>query len=90
MPNKNQVDIKDLSVSLFFLAFCLVGIGLIGLNSISQQNNSNILNSPFYKQVIILIPSIIISFLVLYIPKYNIHKYVYILYLFGIIIIWLF
>ena len=87
MLNKNQVDIKELSFSLFFLAFCLVGIGLIALNSISQQNNTIILNSPFYKQIIILIPSVIISILVLYIPKYEIHKYVYLFYLFGIIII---
>ena len=84
---KNYIEIKEFSLGPFILAFFLVLIGLIGLNSISQHNISGIVSSPFYKQIIILFPSIIISLIVLYIPKNQIHKYVYHFYFFGIIFV---
>ena len=88
MLNKRKgVEFKEFSFGLFGIAFCLVFISLIGLYSISQNSSGNIFSSPFYKQIVILIPSFIISILVLYIPKNSIHKYVYHFYVLGIIFV---
>ena len=88
MLNKRKgMEIKEFSFSLFGIAFCLVFISLIGLYSISQNSTGNIFSSPFYKQILILVPSFIISILVLYVPKYSIHKYVYHFYFLGIIFV---
>ncbi len=88
MQNKRKsIEFKEFSFGLFGIAFCLVFISLIGLYSISQNSSGNIFSSPFYKQILILIPSFIISIMLLYIPKYSIHKYVYHAYFFGIIFI---
>ena len=86
---RKSIEFKELSFGLFGIAFCLVFISLIGLYSISQNSSGNIFSSPFYKQILILIPSFIISIIVLYIPKYYIHKYVYHFYFFGIIFVFL-
>ena len=88
MQNKRKsIEFKEFSFGLFGIAFCLVFISLIGLYSISQNSSGNIFSSPFYKQTLILIPSFIISIMLLYIPKYSIHKYVYHAYFFGIIFV---
>ena len=87
MQKKNFVEFKEFSLSLFGIAFCLVCISLTGLYSISQHTSGNIFLSPFYKQILILIPSFLLSFAVLYIPKYYIHKYVYHFYIFGILFV---
>ncbi|MFL2998289.1 MAG: FtsW/RodA/SpoVE family cell cycle protein [Candidatus Neomarinimicrobiota bacterium] len=88
MQNKRKsIEFKEFSFGLFGIAFCLVFISLIGLYSISQNSSGNIFSSPFYKQILILIPSFIISIMLLYIPKYSIHKYVYHAYFFGIIFV---
>tara|TARA_E500000178_G_C16962437_1_gene726699 strand:+ start:328 stop:1560 length:1233 start_codon:yes stop_codon:yes gene_type:complete len=88
LQNKRKsIEFKEFSFGLFGIAFCLVFISLIGLYSISQNSSGNIFSSPFYKQILILIPSFIISIMLLYIPKYSIHKYVYHAYFFGIIFI---
>tara|TARA_B100001250_G_C19807052_1_gene793860 strand:- start:1353 stop:2585 length:1233 start_codon:yes stop_codon:yes gene_type:complete len=84
---RKGVEFNEFSFGLFGIAFCLVFISLIGLYSISQNATGNIFLSPFYKQIIILIPSFIISIVVLYIPKYSIHKYVYHFYVLGIIFV---
>ena len=88
MQNKRKgIEFKEFSFGLFGIAFCLVFISLIGLYSISQNSSGNIFSSPFYKQILILIPSFIISLTVLYVPKYYIHKYVYHFYFFCIIFV---
>ena len=87
MIKKNNLDFKELNLSLYFLAFTLVFIGLTALNSISQQYDEKFLSSPFIKQIILLIPSFLFSILVLGIPKSQIHKYVYHFYFFGIILV---
>lgn len=88
MLNKRKgMEFKEFSFGLFGIAFCLVFISLIGLYSISQNSSGSIFSSPFYKQILILIPSFIISILVLYVPKYSIHKYVYHFYFLGIIFV---
>ena len=66
---KSNLDFKELNLSLYFLAFFLVFIGLTALNSISQQYDEKFLSSPFIKQILLLIPSFIFSLLVLGIPK---------------------
>ncbi len=87
MIKKSNLDFKELNLSLYFLAFFLVFIGLTALNSISQQYDEKFLSSPFIKQILLLIPSFIFSILVLGIPKSQIHKYVYHLYFIGIILV---
>jgi len=84
---KSNLDFKELNLSLYFLAFFLVFIGLTALNSISQQYDEKFLSSPFIKQILLLIPSFIFSLLVLGIPKSQIHKYVYHFYFIGIILV---
>ena len=88
MQNRRKgIEFKEFSFGLFGIAFCLVCISLIGLYSISQNSPGNIFSNPFYKQILILIPSVIISIIVIYIPKYSIHKYVYQFYFLGIIFV---
>ena len=71
MIKKSNVDFKELNLSLYFLAFFLVFIGLTALNSISQQYDEKFLSSPFIKQILLLIPSFIFSFSSGYTKKPN-------------------
>jgi rod shape determining protein RodA len=84
---KKSVDFREFSFGSFGIAFSLVFISLIGLYSISQNSSGSIFSSPFYKQILILIPAFIISIVVLYIPKSSIHKYVYHFYALGVIFV---
>jgi len=69
--------------SVLFLTF----IGLITLYSISQHHQGPILLNPFKKQLLFLIPALLICFLIICIPRYSIHKYSYAFYFIGIIIV---
>ncbi len=78
--------INDAPWKILFSSILLSTIGLVALNSISHQNTS-ILHSPFYKQLFFLFLasfSFIFSFIT---PKYIIHKYAYIIYSIGVIIV---
>ena len=78
--------INDAPWKILFSSVLLSIIGLVALNSISHQNHS-ILHSPFYKQLLFLFLALI-SFIFSFItPKYIIHKYAYIIYSLGIIIV---
>ena len=82
----NKTIINDAPWKILFSSILLSFIGLIALNSISHQNSS-ILHNPFYKQLLFLFLACI-SFLFSFItPKYIIHKYSYIIYGIGIIIV---
>ena len=69
--------------SVLFLTF----IGLITLYSISQHHEGPMLLNPFKKQLLFLIPALLICFLIICIPRYSIHKYSYAFYFIGIIIV---
>ena len=87
MINVKSKQYKELPISIISCVAFLTLIGLIVLKSISQHQGGDLLNNPFNKQVIILVPAIILSFLIIVIPRYTIHKYSYPLYFIGIIIV---
>ena len=77
---------NDAPWKILFLSLFLSLIGLIALNSISHQNTT-IIQNPFYKQLFFLFIALFsfsFSFLT---PKYVIHKYAYIIYWVGVIIV---
>ena len=77
---------NDAPWKILFLSLFLSLIGLIALNSISHQNTT-IIQNPFYKQLFFLLIALFsfsFSFLT---PKYVIHKYAYIIYWVGVIIV---
>ena len=67
--------------SILFLSF----LGLIVLKSISKHNQGYFLETPFNKQLIFLIPAISIMIMILFIPRYTIHKFAYPFYVLGIV-----
>ena len=69
--------------SILFLSF----IGLIVLKSISKHNQGYFLETPFNKQLIFLIPAISIMIMILFIPRYTIHKFTYPFYVLGIVLV---
>ncbi len=79
-------NINDAPWKILFSSLFLSFIGLIALNSISHQNTS-IIQNPFYKQLFFLFIALFsfsFSFLT---PKYIIHKYAYIIFGVGILIV---
>ena len=78
--------INDAPWKILYSSIFLSCIGLVALNSISHQNTS-VIQSPFYKQLFFLFLgsfSFIFSF---FTPKYIIHKYAYVIYGIGVIIV---
>ena len=78
---------KELSVKLIWSISLLSLMGLVVLKSISAHHNADATFSPFVKQLIFLIPAILVLLMILIVPRYSIHKYSYSLYLIGIIIV---
>ena len=87
MINVRSKQYKELPISIISAVAFLTLIGLIVLKSISQHQSGGLLNNPFNKQILLLIPAIISSLFILILPRYTIHKYSYLLYFFGIIIV---
>tara|TARA_B100000073_G_scaffold266992_1_gene226595 strand:- start:2277 stop:3503 length:1227 start_codon:yes stop_codon:yes gene_type:complete len=86
MINLKKTNINDAPWKILFSALILSFIGLVALNSISYQSASIAL-SPFYKQLLFLFLAII-GFLVSFsTPKYIIHKYAYVIYGVGTILV---
>ena len=88
MIGVKKLNINDAPWKILFSALLLSFIGLIALNSISYQSQTIALN-PFYKQLVFLILALVgflISFLT---PKYIIHKYAYIIYGIGSLLVML-
>ncbi|MBA66017.1 MAG: hypothetical protein CMG55_09480 [Candidatus Marinimicrobia bacterium] len=81
------INQKEFPVILIWSIAILSAIGLIILKSISNHHPNDLIFTPFFKQVIFLIPAIIVLFATLIIPRYSIHKYSYLLFIFGIIIV---
>ena len=81
-----QIQYKELPYSIILCIGLLSVIGLIVLYSISQHQDLDLLSNPFNKQLMFFMPSIVIAIIIIFIPRYTIHKYSYLLYIFGIVI----
>jgi len=80
-PNINDAPWKIL-LSALFLSF----IGLVALNSISYQSQSLAFN-PFYKQLFFLFLALLGFLISFSTPKYIIHKYAYVIYGIGSVLV---
>jgi rod shape determining protein RodA len=67
-------------LSIFFLPILLTIIGLLALFSISVNQFGIIAITAFTKQLLFMIPAIGGFLVILFIPKYIIHKYIYVAY----------
>ena len=86
MINFKKLNIIETPWKIIFSASLLSFIGLVALSSISYQSPS-IVQNPFFKQLFFLIfafAGFLIAFLT---PKYLIHKYAYVIYSLGIILV---
>ncbi len=87
MIKNRPYEIKELPNQIILAVFFLTIFGLIVLKSISQHHSGGLLQNPFSKQVLFMIPAILGAISVLFIPRFTIHKYAYTLYSIGILII---
>ena len=78
---------KELPVKLIWSVFFLSVIGLIILKSISSHHTNELVDTPFFKQLILFIPATSILLAMAFLPRYSIHKYSYLLFLFGVLIV---
>ena len=78
--------IKSSPFSILLIVFSILCIGLISLFSVAESKSLDGSNA-FFRQLILLVPAIILMFLFLMIPKKLIHEYVYILYGFIILFV---
>ena len=86
MINFKKLNIIETPWKIIFYASLLSFIGLVALSSISYQSPS-IVQNPFFKQLFFLIfafAGFLIAFLT---PKYLIHKYAYVIYSLGIVLV---
>ena len=74
-------------MSIIVIVSILSIIGLVVLKSISQNEYGLFFSTPFNKQLFFLVPSILLCFVILFIPRYTIHKYSYPLYVIGILMV---
>jgi len=86
MINFKKLNIIETPWKIIFSASLLSSIGLVALSSISYQSPS-IVQNPFFKQLFFLIFAFF-GFLIAFLtPKYLIHKYAYVIYSLGIILV---
>ena len=86
MINLKKLNISETPWKIIFSASFLSFIGLVALSSISYQSSS-IVQNPFYKQLFFLIFALFGFFISFLTPKYLIHKYAYVIYSFGVILV---
>ena len=80
-------NFKDVPTNLLWSVLLLSFIGLVILKSISSHHPNGLVYTPFFKQLIIFVPAVSILRCVTFLPRYSIHKYSYILFLIGIVIV---
>ena len=86
MINFKKLNINETPWKIIFSASLLSFIGLVALSSISYQSPS-IVQNPFFKQLFFLIFAFV-GFLIAFLtPKYLIHKYAYVIYSLGIVLV---
>ena len=71
---------SDMPVSIIIFTAMLTILGLISLFSISMNQFGEVGITAFTKQLLFLIPAFVGFITILFIPKYMIHKYIYIAY----------
>ena len=71
---------SDMPVSIIIFTAMLTILGLISLFSISMNQFGEVGITTFTKQLLFLIPAFVGFITILFIPKYMIHKYIYIAY----------
>ena len=71
MINVKTKQYKELPISIISAVAFLTLIGLVVLKSISQHQSGGLLNNPFNKQILLLIPAIISSLLIVILPRYT-------------------
>ena len=87
MIGSQSIPYKEMPLRIIWSVAFLSIVGLVVLNSISQQYQGGFFNTPFTKQLLFLFPSVLIAFIIIFIPRYTIHKYTYTLYALGIIFV---
>ena len=87
MIRYHSLQYKELPMSIIVIVSILSIIGLVVLKSISQNEYGLFFSTPFNKQLFFLVPSILLCFVILFIPRYTIHKYSYPLYVIGILMV---
>jgi len=87
MINISLSHLKEIPPRIIWSVLFLTGIGLIVLRSISQHNFGGLFQNPFTKQLIFLGPGLCLAIIILFIPRYTIHKYSYLLYSIGILLV---
>ena len=78
-------SLQNFPTSVILLPIILTFIGMVALFSISVNQFGVIAITAFTKQLLFMIPAIIGFLFILFIPKYLIHKYIYLMY--GLIIV---
>ena len=78
-------SLQNFPISVILLPIILTFIGMVALFSISVNQFGVIAITAFTKQLLFMIPAIIGFFFILFIPKYLIHKYIYLIY--GLILV---
>ena len=78
-------SLQNLPLSVILLPVILTFIGMVALFSISVNQFGVIAITAFTKQLLFMIPAIIGFLFILFIPKYLIHKYIYLIY--GLILV---
>ena len=78
-------SLQNFPISVILLPIILTFIGMVALFSISVNQFGVIAITAFTKQLLFMIPAIAGFLIILFIPKYLIHKYIYLMY--GLIIV---
>jgi rod shape determining protein RodA len=78
---------SDMPVSILVFTAMLTILGLISLFSISMNQFDEVGITAFTKQLLFLIPAFVGFITILFIPKYMIHKYIYIAYSLMLILV---
>ena len=78
---------KESTLSILAITLILTGVGLITLKSISTGHEGNYLQQSFYKQLFFLLPALIVFLIAFFVPRHTIHRYIYGLYGFMILLI---
>ena len=87
MIRSQSFELKDFPIKIIWAVVFLSMIGLLVLKSISQHQIGGIFQNPFSKQLLFMVPSVIVAITILFIPRYTIHKYAYALYAISIIFV---
>ena len=87
MIGSQSFELKDLPIKIIWAVVFLSTIGLIVLKSISQHHIGGVFQNPFSKQLLFMVPSVIGTIIILFVPRYTIHKYAYALYAISIIFV---